>query len=350
MIGELGILHSQVGRADLPSDLEAGDPASLGAEFEATEDGLEIVHIYRSDPELPGRRAPLSRPGVDVEIGDTLTALNGRPLRARSDLADALTQQAGRQVLLDVRRGGDAHQTVVTPVSMSEDAMLRYRDWVHQAGEEVARASDGRIGYLHLRAMGGRDIADFAREFFANYDREGLILDVRNNRGGNIDSWVIEKLLRRVWSFWLPAGGGQPFGNMQQTFRGHLAILVDQFTYSDGETFAAGVKALKLAPLIGTTTAGAGIWLSDRNSLSDRGVARIAEYPQFGLDGRWLIEGRGITPDIVVDNSPAAAFRGEDRQLAAAIEYLQKKLVEEPIPALEGRESFPLDERGEDVD
>ncbi len=348
MIGELGILHSQVGRADLPSDQEAAEPASLGAEYEPTENGLEITHIYLSDPELPNERAPLLRPGVDAAVGDVLTGVNGKPVKSRSDLANALEHQAGQQVLLDLRRGADAHRSVVTPVDMSREAMLRYGDWVYRSRDAVAQASGGRIGYLHLRAMGARDIASFVREFYANYDREGLILDVRNNRGGNIDSWVIEKLLRRAWAFWLPPGGGTPVTNMQQTFRGHLAVLVDQFTYSDGETFAAGIKSLKLAPLIGTTTAGAGIWLSDRNRLSDRGIARIAEYPQFGVDGRWLIEGRGISPDIEVDNSPGAAFRGRDQQLERAIEYLQKKLAEDPIPPLEGQDSFPFGEQGED--
>ena len=72
---------------------------------------------------------------------------------------------------------------------------------------------------------------------------------------------------------------------MQQTFRGHLAVLADAFTYSDGETFAAGVKALKLGPVIGTRTSGAGIWLSDRNRLADNGIARVAEFGQFDLDG-----------------------------------------------------------------
>jgi tricorn protease len=350
MISELGILHSQVGRADLPADLEAPLPAFLGAEFEPTEKGLEITHIYRSDPELPSERAPLQRPGVDAAVGDVLSAVNGRRVESRNDLVDALANQAGQQVLLDLRRGNRAHQAVVTPVDALAEAMSRYKDWVHQSGDAVLQASGGRIGYLHLRAMGGSDMATFAREFYANYDREGLIIDVRGNRGGNIDSWVIEKLLRRAWAFWRPPGGGEPYTNMQAAFRGHLAVLVDQFTYSDGETFAAGIKALDLAPLIGTTTAGAGIWLSDRNSLSDRGIARIAEYPQFGLDGRWLIEGHGIAPDIEVDNSPSAAYRGQDQQLEAAIEYLQEKLAGSPIPQLEGQETFALDEPGSDVD
>ena len=186
----------------------------------------------------------------------------------------------------------------------------------------------------------------FVRDFYANVGRQGLILDVRRNRGGNIESWVIEKLLRRAWAFWSGAEQGPPTWNMQQTFRGHLVVLIDQLTYSDGETFAAGVKALGLGPLLGTRTAGAGVWLSDRNSLTDRGSARVAEFPQFAADGRWIIEGRGVAPDIEVDNPPHASFEGHDAQLEAAIAYLEKKIAESPVVDPKPQAIPPLGENG----
>ncbi|MFL6673620.1 MAG: S41 family peptidase, partial [Massilia sp.] len=152
----------------------------------------------------------------------------------------------------------------------------------------------------------------------------------RRNNGGNIDSWIIEKLLRRSWAFWT-AHGSQPSPNMQNTFRGHLVVLVDELTYSDGETFAAGVKALKLGPLVGKRTAGAGVWLSDGNGLSDNGMARVAEFTQFSSEGDWLIEGVGVTPDVEVENLPHETFNGRDRQLEVAIELLEKKMKEQPV-------------------
>ena len=123
---------------------------------------------------------------------------------------------------------------------------------------------------------------------------------------------------------------------MQQTFRGHLAVLVDQSTYSDGETFAAGIKALSLAPLIGKRTAGAGIWLDDDNRLADRGMARVAEFPQYSAKtGEWLVENKGVEPDVVVDNSPNATFNGADAQLDAAVQLLLKQLTADPVKKLE---------------
>ncbi|MBN8727059.1 MAG: PD40 domain-containing protein [Xanthomonadales bacterium] len=341
MTSALGILHSQVRGGELRADPAAPAPAWLGARLAAAEGGVRVEHIYRTDPELPNERAPLARPGVDMQDGDLISAVNGRPVATPADVARALRTLAEQQVLLDVRRAGQARRVVVKPVAPEREAMLRYGDWTRGNLARVEAAGGGRLGYLHLYAMGPNDIASFAREFYAQYDRDGLIVDVRRNRGGNIDSWVIEKLLRRAWAFWQPAHGA-PSTNMQQAFRGHLVVLADEFTYSDGETFTAGVKALKLGPVVGARTAGAGIWLSDRNRLADNGLARVAETGQFDVTGRWLIEGRGVTPDIPVENLPLATAQGGDAQLAAAIAYLQRRLKESPVPPLRAQPIPPV--------
>ncbi len=350
MIAEVGLLHSQIRPGEYRTAPDAAVPAALGAQVGADARGLFIEHIYRSDPELPGERSPLAQPGVDARSSDRLLAVNGRPIQDRADLAQALANQAGQQVLLELQRGAASpHRTVVLPVRSDREAALRYSDWVEGRRVRVNSAAQGRIGYLHLRAMGPQDIASFARDFYAQFDREGLIIDVRRNRGGNIDSWIIEKLLRRAWAFWQPPRGA-PYTNMQQTFRGHLVVLADALTYSDGETFAAGVKALRLGPVIGTRTAGAGIWLSDRNRLVDGGTARIAEFGQFEVgSGRWLIEGLGVAPDIEVDNPPRASFLGEDAQLEAALAHLQRRLQEAPLPTLQAEPIPPRGHAGADV-
>jgi tricorn protease len=339
MASELGALHSQVGGGDLRGDLDAPKPARLGAQYEDTGTGLRIAHLYRGDPELPSERGPLLQPALDVRVDDLIVAVNGRSVASESELATALVHQAGQQVLLRLRRGESERDLVVVPVDAGRDAKLRYQDWVQSRRERVAAASDGRIGYLHLRAMGGEDIAVFARDFYAQVERDGLVIDVRRNSGGNIDSWIIEKLMRRAWAYWQKPGQGMTW-NMQQSFRGQLVVLADQQTYSDGETFTAGIKALGLGPVIGMRTAGAGVWLSDRNELSDGGSARIAEYPQFDIRGRWIIEGRGVSPDIEVDNLPVATARGGDAQLDAAVANLLERLEQSP-PALPQSESIP---------
>jgi tricorn protease len=224
---------------------------------------------------------------------------------------------------------------VVKAIDARQQGNLRYTDWEEGLRRQVDQASHGKIGYLHLRAMVGSDLNTFAREFYGQVEREGLIIDVRRNNGGNIDSWIIEKLLRRAWAFWTDGQTHPISTNMQQTFRGHLVVLVDEFTYSDGETFAAGIKALGLGPLVGRRTAGAGVWLTDENILEDKGQLRVAEWPQFlTKDGSWIIEGVGVKPDIEVVNPPKETFQGRDRQLETALKLLQEKLAKEPVKPL----------------
>ncbi len=337
MVGELGALHSQTRPGDQRTAQDGSTQAFLGAVFSRAAGGYRLDHIYRTEAELPSEASPLAQAALGLREGDLLTAVNGRPVLEARDLSDLLRNKASQQVLLAFKRGPEALKpVVVTAIDAIRQGSLRYSDWEEGLRRQVDQASQGRVGYLHLRAMGPGDINTFAREFYGQVDREGLILDVRRNNGGNIDSWVIEKLLRRAWAFWTDAHG-RPLGtNMQQTFRGHLVVLVDEFTYSDGETFAAGIKALGLGPLIGRRTAGAGAWLTDSNVLVDKGQVRAAEWPQHHIrNGAWIIEGVGVPPDVEVVNLPKETFEGRDRQLETALNLLMDKLGKEPLTPIQ---------------
>ena len=124
---------------------------------------------------------------------------------------------------------------------------------------------------------------------------------------------------------------GNPTWNMQFAFRGHIAVITDEFTASDGEAFAEGFKRLGLGKVVGTRTWGGEIWLSSSNILVDRGIATAAESGVYGPEGKWLIEGHGVDPDIVVDNLPHATFLGGDAQLDAAIKVLQDEIKAKPV-------------------
>jgi tricorn protease len=130
--------------------------------------------------------------------------------------------------------------------------------------------------------------------------------------------------------YWKPREG-EPSWNMQQSFRGHLVVLCDEWTASDGEAFSEGFRRLGLGKVIGTRTWGGEVWLSFSNFLADRGIASTGELGVYGPEGKWLIEGHGVDPDIVVDNLPHASFEGQDAQLDAGIQYLQRLIREKPV-------------------
>jgi tricorn protease len=347
MTGELNALHSQVRGGDMPEDKESPQAATLGAHLVQEKNGVLIKEIYRHDPELPSQGSPLALAGVDARNGDVIMRINGADTPTLAAVGRELRNQAGKQVLLTLKRGKNTHKTMVKPVSAQDDNRLRYQHWVAEKRSEVAEQTTD-IGYLHLYAMGSRDFANFTREFYAVYDKPALIIDVRRNRGGNVDSLILEKLLRRNWMYWQPTRG-EAYANMPQSFGGHLVVLADQFTYSDGETFTAGVKALDLGTVIGKQTAGAGVWLSGRNRVSDNGIARVAEYPVFDVAGNWVVEGHGVTPDIEVDNLPHATYMGDDAQLNAAIKLLRQILKEEPTKPFKAQDFPPVDQPAMDV-
>jgi tricorn protease len=262
-----------------------------------------------------------------VRIGDIITNINGVPALSAADIGALIRNQVDKQVRLTIKREAVSRDVIVTPIASS--LSLRYSDWEYGKRLEVEEKGDDKIGYLHLRAMGNSDISQFYREFYPVFNKSGLIVDVRFNRGGNIDSFILEKLLRKAWMYW-KARAGEPYWNMPYAFRGHMVVLVNENTYSDGEAFADGFKKLGLGTTIGTRTWGGEIWLHGGNRLSDNGLARAPMMGVYGDNGEWLIEGHGFVPDIEVDNLPHATFNGQDAQLDAAIKHLQKLIKEDP--------------------
>lgn len=334
MVAEIGAMHSQIIPAKSTEKPATSLVASLGAYLvREAGTGFRVERIYQGDTDLPDQQSPLAAPGVDAQNGDVITAVNGQSTLNVPDLSVLLADQANKQVLLTLSRKGKEHKVIVTAVSANDERDLRTRDWEIDRANTVEKASQGTIGYLHLGGMTGEDMESFTREFYANIDKKGLVIDVRGNNGGNIDSWVLTQLMRRPWMFWARYGNA-PSVNFQQAFQGQIAVITDERTYSDGEAFAQGIEALHLAPVIGERTAGAGVWLSDGTRLMDMGSARTAENPYFDMQGHWLVENKGVSPDIEVENMPVATFNGQDQQLEAALKYLQKQITEHPLSVL----------------
>jgi tricorn protease len=335
MVSEVSALHTFVSNPDLRKGSDDVKVASLGARWVRDEalGGYRLEHIYGSDPDYPEAMSPLQRPGIGIHEGDVIVAINGKPTLSVPDAGALLRNQAGLQVLLSVQPAGKGapFDRVVVAIDDSASKDLRYSDWEETRRQRVDAAAGKTIGYVHLRAMGEKDFEQWERDYYPVLDRPGLILDLRHNRGGNIDSWLLSRLSRRDWMWWAPRDA-KPTPDMQYAFRAHLIVLVDAWTASDGEAMANGVRHLGLGKVMGTRTWGGGIWLSFDNTLVDRGFASAAESGTYIPGEGWTVEGVGITPDFVVDNAPAAAFRGEDLQLDEAIKYLQAEIAKDPRP------------------
>ncbi len=332
MIGELVALHMYVYGGDARTGTDNAPPATLGAEWVRDEaaGGWRIVGIHRADPDTPDALSPLDQPGVDVRAGDVVTAIDGVGTLSVMHPSALLRRKAGKEVLLAVKRGSASLDAIVRPIANVKDAELRYDAWEYSRRQRVDSLGAGRIGYVHLRSMGASDMAQFTRDFYPIYQRDGLVLDARNNTGGNIDAWVLSRLIRRSWMWWQPRTA-KPFGNMPFAFDGRMIVLVNERTASDGEVLAEGFRRLGLGKVLGTRTWGGEIWLSQDNFLVDRGIATAAETGVYGPEGRWLIENHGVDPDVVVDNAPHETFDGRDAQLDAAVRMLLDDLARNPV-------------------
>lgn len=336
MVGELSAMHTDVYSGDIRDATDGATLGYLGGQFSRVEEGFRVDQLYGTDPDYPAEVGPLLRSGVEMQVGDVILAVDGVSATSAREIGELLKKKAGRKVLLESRRigVGGTRKSIVEPLSVSGFRSLKTSNWEYTRRLETEDKGSGEIGYFHMRAMSASNYAEFVKGYYPVFNRKGLIIDMRQNYGGNIDSWILGRLSRRPWMYW-KTRTGRPFGNMQFAFHGHMVVLVDSYTISDGEAFSEGFRRLGLGPLVGTKTWGGGIWLRGATRLVDGGMSRSPETGVYAPDGNWIIEGTGVQPDMVVDNLPHETFLGKDAQLEAAIAYLKRRIKEEPpaIPA-----------------
>ncbi len=325
MQGELGTSHAYAFGGDYRPEPRF-DQGHLGAElaWDAERGGWRVTRVLAGDCWDRGADSPLRAPGVGVLAGDILKAIDGRALDERRSPAQALVHKAGSEVLLSVATG-DAEPRNVTVRTLHDERPVRYREWVEHNRRRVHQATKGRSGYLHIPNMGPTGYAEFSRAFLSEVERDGLIIDVRNNGGGHVSSLILEKLARKRIGY----GSSRFFGlepYPQDSPAGPLVALADEWAGSDGDIFAHAFRRLKLGPLIGKRTWGGVIGISPRFPLSDGGVTTQPEYAFWFDDAGWSIENRGAVPDIDVDFRPQDHAAGKDPQLARAIAEVAKRM------------------------
>jgi tricorn protease len=322
LIGELSSGHTYVGGGETPAAPKV-KVGMLGARFErdAKTGAARIVKILPGENWDPSARSPLTELGVNVKEGEYLVAIDGRPLAKMADMAEALYNKAGKQVTLSVAAAADgkgARDVVVVPVE-TENA-LYYNDWVETNIAKVDKATGGRVGYIHIPDMGVEGLNEFVKHFYPQLRKKALIVDVRGNGGGNVSPMIIDRLVREM--VMVEVGRNQaPAPDPGAAFIGPKVCLCNEFSASDGDIFPYRFKYLKLGPVIGKRTWGGVVGISGTLPLLDGGFLNKPEFAPYSPDGKgWIIEGRGVEPDIVVDNDPAREYAGVDDQLNKGIE------------------------------
>ena len=345
MIAELNIGHTYIyggDYGDRPPRVRVG---LLGADFDNPDDAAyhRIAHV------IPGlnwqsasyERSPLAAPGCGVDDGDYLIAIDGVEVASTENVFAFLEDKVGRAVEVstnDAPTPEGASICTVEPVR-SELAMRR-REWVESNRAAVDRASDGAIGYLYLPAMMENGLIEFARAFYPDYQKKAFIIDERYNGGGFVGDMIIDRLERELWAFTQPREG-TVLRDPERAFHGHLAVLINEETGSNGEYFAEAIKIKGLATLIGMRTWGGAVGIEPHQDLVDGGGTTPPQFGIFDFEGRWLIEGHGVEPDIEVQNEPGDVLAGRDAQLESALEHLTDRMAAEPMPVPDAPPEFP---------
>ena len=336
MIAELSNSHTYVGGGDMP-DLHPVNVGLLGADYDAdAASGMyRIKKIFTGENWDAHTRSPLTEPGVNIKEGEYLVAINGRALRSPQTPDELLVNTANEVVTLTVNSkpaADGARKVVVKPIG--DEYSLRELNMIETNRKKVDAASGGRIGYVYLPNMGDEGLNEFVKQYFPQIRKEGIIFDVRYNGGGFVDQLIFARL-RRVLAAMGPARnweGGTIPGNV---FYGYMACVTNHYAASDGDFFSYFFKQYKLGPLIGERTWGGVRGIRGQIPLMDGGYITRPEFSLYGLDSKWLIENRGVQPDVVVDNPPDLVLKGQDPQLEKAVEMLMEQIKNNPkkLPA-----------------
>jgi tricorn protease len=332
MISELTVQHAYIEGGDL------GLPkrpfvALPGARFEldARAGRYRIAKIFAGENEEEHYRSPLTEVGVDVHVGDYLLAINGRELNAGTDPYELLRAAPNQPVEWRVSATADGKAArIIRYQPLASETNLLYLAWVTENRARVDRLSQGRLGYIHIPDMGEAGIREFIKWWYPQVRKEGLVVDVRDNGGGNISELLIERLARTLH--------GTSFARNHQTTDtyprvvqpGPKVALINEGTASDGDIFSHEFRQWKIGPLIGKRTWGGVVGITDHGPLLDGGMVFVPEFGTADENGHWIIEGHGVDPDIVIEQDPVEVLKGRDPQLERGVQELMQRLPGTP--------------------
>ncbi len=328
LIGELNIGHAYVGGGERPEP-ERIKTGLLGAEISKDKASgyFRINKILKGQNWTGSAKSPLTEIGVNAKEGDYILAVDGIPTNSMNNIYEALLNKAGKQVKLVLNSSPvvqGKHEETVMPID--DESQLYYLEWVNGNIEKVNKATNGRVGYVHIPDMGIDGLNEFVKYYYPQLEKEALIIDVRGNGGGFVSPIIIETL-RRIASQITIARNTKPDVDPEGTLYGPMVLLCDEFSASDGDIVTYRFKHYNLGKIIGKRTWGGVTGIRGSLPFMDGGFMDRPEFSRYSLDGKkWIIEGTGVEPDIVVDNDPYLEYTGTDQQLNKAIEVILEEL------------------------
>lgn len=328
MIGELNIGHAYVGGGDFkkPERIKLG---LLGAKFEKHSSGyFQIKELIESANWNTEIKNPLREPGIKALENYFIISINGIETNQLDNIFEALVGQAGKHIEIEINSSPSKQgswKEIVIPTA--DESNLYYYRWIQGNIEKVNKATNGQVGYIHIRDMGRTGLNDFMSYFYPQLNKKALIIDDRGNGGGNVSPMIIERLRREVTRSNIARNSETPGQVPNGMMIGPKVLLMNQYSASDGDLFPYSFKKHKLGTTIGTRTWGGVIGIRGPIPFIDGGVLYKPEFASYSGDkSEWIIEGFGVEPDIVIDNDPADEYQGIDTQLEKAIEVILKEL------------------------
>lgn len=330
LISELNASHTYRSGGDTESP-ESRQAGLLGVDWSLENGAYRIEKIIEGAPWDAEARSPLREPGIGVEEGDYVLAVNGVPIDTSKDPWAAFEGLAGETVALTVngQPGLDGAREVLVE-TMEDETRLRHLEWIESNRRRVEEATDGRVGYVYVRSTGLDGQRELVRQFTAQIDKEGLVIDERFNSGGQIPDRFVELLDRPPLSFWAVRSGRDWQWPPVASF-GPKVMLINGWSGSGGDALPYYFRERGVGPLIGTRTWGGLIGISGAPPLVDGGGVTVPTFRMYSVEGTWFAEGHGVEPDIEVIDDPTQLARGTDPQLERAIQEVMHMLEEGPV-------------------
>ncbi|MCC6753049.1 MAG: PD40 domain-containing protein [Saprospiraceae bacterium] len=337
LIGELNLGHAYVGGGDYPK-ADRIALGLLGAELSRDASGyFRIDRILKGQNWSKSLRSPLAEHGKNVREGNYIVAVDGKSVKEVPDLYELLVGKADKQVVLKINSTPVEHGArELTVVPIADEHNLYYYNWVQKNIEKVDKATNGRVGYLHIPNMGPDGLNEFVKHFYPQLLKEAIIIDDRGNGGGNVSPQIIERLRREPVQVVVARNGAPSFEPVEQIVGPKIA-LIDEYSASDGDIFAYRFRKHQLGPIIGKRSWGGVVGIRGSLPIVDKGYLNRPEFSRYNVEGtQWEIEGYGVDPDIAIENDPNEAYMGKDAQLDKAIERMMEmikdKRFSEPPP------------------